>query len=99
MDHETRIGLIGVGLLGSAIAERFFQSDICVIGFDTDPARREELTALGGTACADAAQVFTQCEVILLSLPTSQVVRHTLAENAQALSANSTVVTFFPLVF
>jgi L-threonate 2-dehydrogenase len=75
MVKKTCVGLIGVGLLGTAIAKRLLQNETRVIGFDTDPARRERLAALGGTSLSDAAEVFTQCDVVLLSLPTSQVVR------------------------
>lgn len=92
MDHQQRVGLIGVGLLGSAIAERLIQHEVSVMGFDTDPTRREELTALGGSACPDAAEVFNQCGIVLLSLPTSNVVRELVAENSQTISANSTVI-------
>ena len=92
MDNESDVGLIGVGLLGSAIAERLIKSDVCVIGFDTDPACRERLVALGGTACSEAANVFTQCDVFFLSLPTSEVVRGLVVDNVQFISANSTIV-------
>ena len=92
MENGKDVGLIGVGLLGSAIAERLIHGATHVTGFDTDPARREGLSALGGTALSDAAEVFTQCDVVLLSLPTSQVVRELVADNVQCMSANSTIV-------
>jgi len=92
MVKKTCVGLIGVGLLGTAIAKRLLQNETRVIGFDTDPARRERLAALGGTSLSDAAEVFTQCDVVLLSLPTSQVVRKLVADNVQSISANSTIV-------
>ena len=48
------IGLIGVGLLGSAIAERLLAAGFRVYGFDTDGARTEWLREQGGVAAPDA---------------------------------------------
>ena len=67
------IGLIGVGLLGSAIAERLLAAGYRVVGFDKDEARLAQLSALGGEARDSAAAVAADCRRILLSLPDSSV--------------------------
>ena len=59
------VGLIGVGLLGSAVASRLIESGHPVLGYDLDPAR-----CLGA---ATAQQVASSCRRIVLSLPTSDV--------------------------
>ena len=92
MTSINSVGLIGVGLLGSAIAERFLQEGVSVVGFDADPARMDGLAALGGTASSEVAHVFTQCDVVFLSLPTSRVVRELVDNIAGAIPANSTIV-------
>src|SRR5260370_945319 len=46
---EQSIGLIGVGTIGAALAERLLAAGYPVVGFDTDPARSAALVDLGGT--------------------------------------------------
>ena len=60
------IGLIGVGLLGSAIATRLKAAGYTVLGYDLVPDRR--LGANSGQEVAD------KCRTIVLCLPTSDVV-------------------------
>ena len=47
MPVET-IGLIGIGLLGSALAERLIGAKLPLAGYDVDPAGDARLRALGG---------------------------------------------------
>lgn len=68
------VGLMGVGLLGSALAKRLMKQGLSVHGFDTSGRQLEALVASGGIACDCAADVLENCEVIFLSLPTSDVV-------------------------
>jgi 3-hydroxyisobutyrate dehydrogenase-like beta-hydroxyacid dehydrogenase len=68
------IGLIGLGLLGGALAERFLRAGFRVVGYDLDPARRRHLSALGGTAVESAEDVVAAGERVVLCLPTSAVV-------------------------
>jgi 3-hydroxyisobutyrate dehydrogenase-like beta-hydroxyacid dehydrogenase len=71
---DSPIGLIGVGLLGTALAERMLGGGLSVLGFDRDGAQCERLRALGGNAAADAAAVAERCGVLVLCLPESDVV-------------------------
>jgi 3-hydroxyisobutyrate dehydrogenase-like beta-hydroxyacid dehydrogenase len=71
----NRIGLVGVGLVGTAIAERLFAKGFNVVGFDVDSAKREHLAQLGGNAVGSPAEVAQQTNRIILSLPDTQIVR------------------------
>jgi len=71
----NRIGLIGVGLVGTAIADRLLAAEFDVIGFDIDSAKRQHLTQLGGKAVASPTEVAQQANRIVLSLPDTQIVR------------------------
>ena len=54
---ESPIGLIGVGLLGTALAERMLAVGRLVLGYDRERGQLERLSALGGlrhTPVADA---------------------------------------------
>lgn len=76
------VGLIGLGLMGSALAGRLRAGGFPVLGFDLRPERVAEARALGVTPAADAHQVFRSCRRLLLSLYESADVRG-LLEQAQ----------------
>ncbi|MEE3370689.1 MAG: NAD(P)-dependent oxidoreductase [Planctomycetota bacterium] len=77
-DHT--IGLIGIGLLGTAMAERLQNSGMKVFGYDIVAARCQELDSFGGRVAQSASQVAEECSFVLLSLPHSGVVRDVIAE-------------------
>src|SRR5947208_10463815 len=79
------VGMVGLGLLGSALADRFLSSGRPVVGFDLNPDRRRELAARGGAAVASSAEVLSACQRVVFSLPDSGVVESVLAEAAPAL--------------
>ena len=65
------IGVIGVGLLGSAIAARLTAAGYGVLGYDLLPERR-----LGA---GSAQEVAGKCRTIMLCLPTSDVASEVIA--------------------
>lgn len=73
MNH--RVGLIGIGLVGTALAEKLLASGWQVVGYDIDPARCRHLEKLGGTAGSGPADVARQCRHAVLSLMTTAIVR------------------------
>jgi 3-hydroxyisobutyrate dehydrogenase-like beta-hydroxyacid dehydrogenase len=74
------IGIIGLGLLGTAIAERLLAAGFDVVGFDISQERNVNLQKLGGRALGGAAEVLQSCTPTLLSLPTSDIVGDLLAQ-------------------
>jgi 3-hydroxyisobutyrate dehydrogenase-like beta-hydroxyacid dehydrogenase len=46
------VGIFGLGLMGTAVAERLLSSDMAVRGHDPDPARMAHLTSIGGTSAS-----------------------------------------------
>jgi len=81
MDHRS-VGLIGLGLLGSALAERFLRAGHAVVGYDIDPDRRRVLASLGGRPTDSIGNVVRDAGRTVLSLPTTEVVEEVLAEAA-----------------
>jgi len=65
----TTIGIVGLGLLGSAIASRFIKAGHAVVGFDIVPARVAALTAMGGKAAPSTAAVAQSAEAVCTLLP------------------------------
>lgn len=62
------VGLIGVGLVGAALAQRLLAAGYPVVGHDIDAERMRELAALGGAAASDPVGVATQSRRIILAL-------------------------------
>src|SRR6476661_6489749 len=84
-------GIIGVGLLGSAIAERLLAAGFAVSGFDNDAERLQELQVLGGTALASAGQVFNECKRVFIVLPASGISREVI-EAARPIAAGTVII-------
>ncbi len=70
----SKIGLIGLGLVGQEIAERLISEQFDVVGFDIAPAKCEHLEQLGAKAVDNPAQVVEQTDRVILSLPNTDVV-------------------------
>jgi 3-hydroxyisobutyrate dehydrogenase len=68
MTDRNPVGLIGVGLLGQALAHRLLGAGFEVIGFDVDPAKNVRFAELGGRAAASIADVAKRCEPIVLAV-------------------------------
>jgi 3-hydroxyisobutyrate dehydrogenase-like beta-hydroxyacid dehydrogenase len=65
----TTVGIVGLGLLGSAIASRFIKAGHVVVGYDILPARVAALTGFGGKAAPSAAAVARSAEAVCTLLP------------------------------
>lgn len=63
------IGIVGLGLLGHAVATRLLKAGHAVIGFDVLPDRVVALEALGGKAAPSAAVVAQSAEAVCTLLP------------------------------
>ena len=86
------IGLIGLGLLGGALAERLRGGGRSVLGHDLDPNRQAALARAGGEVAREAAEVFARCRRVLLSLPTHVEVRAVLAAAGTELRGGHVIV-------
>ncbi|MES2692963.1 MAG: NAD(P)-dependent oxidoreductase [Verrucomicrobiota bacterium] len=68
------VGLIGLGLVGSAFSERLLARQLSVLGWDIGAAQRDTFATLGGTLLASVSEVFDRCERVILSLPSHREV-------------------------
>jgi len=65
----TTVGIVGLGLLGHAVASRLRGAGHAVIGHDIVPACVERLVGLGGVAAKSAAEVARGSELVCTILP------------------------------
>jgi 3-hydroxyisobutyrate dehydrogenase-like beta-hydroxyacid dehydrogenase len=90
--HPRKLGLLGIGLLGRALAKRFLGAGFHVLGYDPDPACCRALVALGGQPVASAREVARQRDLLILSLPSTPVVEGVIQEIAPELRAGLRIV-------
>ena len=72
---SDRIGLVGLGLMGSAFSHHLLASGFQVQGFDIDEKRGRELHERGGTPVESPAAAARGARFVLTSLPNSDIVR------------------------
>ena len=68
MTSRMAVGLIGIGLLGQALAHRLRTAGFEVMGFDIDAAKTARLVELGGRPAASIADLARRCEPIVLAV-------------------------------
>jgi 3-hydroxyisobutyrate dehydrogenase-like beta-hydroxyacid dehydrogenase len=73
------VGVIGLGIMGSAIARNLVAAGHRVIGFDIDPAALARLSAAGGDSAQSVAQVAASAPILLTSLPSEQALTDTVS--------------------
>ncbi|HZP40363.1 MAG TPA: NAD(P)-dependent oxidoreductase [Candidatus Binatia bacterium] len=67
--HRKRLGVVGVGNIGGAIAANLLADGHEVAVYDTDPARVAPLVKAGATVVSSAGDVGARSEITFTSLP------------------------------
>jgi L-threonate 2-dehydrogenase len=86
-----KVGVVGVGIMGSAIARNILKSGAGVVGYDIDLARMAELRSMGGDAASSAGEVAAAADVVLSSLPSAAALDATVKALAAAPKRNLVV--------
>ena len=71
---DKTVGIVGLGIMGGAIARNLVDRGWRVIGFDTDAAKRAELRAAKVIIADSVEQLTRDAPVIMTSLPTPAAV-------------------------
>jgi 3-hydroxyisobutyrate dehydrogenase-like beta-hydroxyacid dehydrogenase len=71
---DKTVGIVGLGIMGGAIARNLVDRGWRVIGFDTDAAKRAELRAAKVIVADSVEQLTRDAPVIMTSLPTPAAV-------------------------
>ena len=72
--EKVRVGLLGVGLMGSAMAHRLLDRGIAVIAWDRESERVRALEGRGGEPAEGPSEVVGGAGVVITMLPTSAVI-------------------------
>jgi len=89
---QQTVGVIGLGIMGGAMARNLVKAGFSVVGYDIDPAACER-TASGGVEIANSAtEVARRASDIITSLASIKAVHETAKAIAFAESAKRTVI-------
>src|SRR5579885_1723030 len=82
--RQAGVGVIGLGIMGGAIAVNLVQAGFPVAGFDIDPERVAAAARTGVQAAASSAEAVRGRAVALTSLPSVEALDAVAAELAAA---------------
>jgi 3-hydroxyisobutyrate dehydrogenase-like beta-hydroxyacid dehydrogenase len=85
--NKKKIGLIGLGLVGSAVSDRLIGSGFEVAGYDVRADAPDGLTI-----CSGPGEVLSLCERVILCLPTSEVVAEVVNESREHFRSGQIVI-------
>ena len=76
----SKLGLIGIGNIGFAAASRLLSLGHTLAVYDTNRSAVERAIQLGATAAASPSDLARDCQIVLLSLPSPDVVAAVASE-------------------
>lgn len=65
---SERMGIVGLGVMGSAMAGHMIDAGFEVVGFDVDTEKVEALATRGGEAATSSRDVAERCGIVLVSV-------------------------------
>ena len=84
---DRTVGIVGLGIMGGAIARNLVDRGWRVFGFDVDTDRRTELGREGVAIVQGVAEIASQSPIIMTSLPTPEAVEsvaHAIAASGRS---------------
>ncbi len=96
MEKELSIGFIGLGKMGVPMMIRLISSNRQVHVFDIDQAALKKAVAAGGIAAESVHDIANQCDIVMLSLPTPQIVSSVVTHSSGLISGDRvhTIIDF-----
>ena len=83
MRKSERVGVVGLGIMGSAMAANLVKAKFAVLGYDLLPQRRAELKRAGGEVARSTQDLGGRATIVITSLPSA----HALRDVASGLAA------------
>ena len=71
---DIRVGVLGTGLMGSAMAHRLLNQGLAVIAWDRDPDHVQPLAERGAEVASTSGEVVSSAQVVITMLPTAEIV-------------------------
>jgi putative dehydrogenase len=72
---NPKIGMIGVGIMGSAMSANLLKAGYAVIGYDVDSQKVDALARMGGSGAGSCREVAEKADVVITSLPSVEALQ------------------------
>lgn len=89
---QQTIGMIGLGIMGSAMSANLLRAGFPVLGYDVLAQRRKEHRKAGGSVARSCREVAKRSAILVTSLPSSEALLATAAELAQSPREHQVVI-------
>jgi 2-hydroxy-3-oxopropionate reductase len=90
---KTRIGFIGLGIMGRHMSRHLIKAGYALSVYDLNPSAVKELAGQGATACAGCREVAAASDVVISMVPDSpDVEKVALGENGLIEAARSGLI-------
>ena len=76
---KQKIGMIGLGIMGSAMSPNLLKAGFSVVGYDIVPELVETLVKKGGVGAASCKEVAANSDVIITSLPSVEALQEVVS--------------------
>src|SRR5262252_2600394 len=95
--EETRmvqqtVGMIGLGIMGSAMSHNLLRSGARVVGYDVAPRARSEHKRAGGAVAKSPRDLARRANIIITSLPSARALAEVAAELAKTAKRRTVVI-------
>ena len=87
MNSSASIGFIGLGTMGEAMALKLARAGIQLMVWNRSAAKSELLAKAGATVARDVAELFADCDVVILMLADEAAINAVLARGEPAFEA------------
>ena len=77
---KSKVGIIGLGIMGSAMARNLLRAGFKVIGYDPLASCRNRHRKAGGVLAGGAAEVADAANIVILSLPSARALSQVVDE-------------------
>src|ERR1700730_10818070 len=91
MDSKP-VGMIGLGIMGSAMSANLIRAGFKVVGYDVVPRALQAHRKVGGAVARNCQEVAKKCDIIVTSLPSSNALLETATQLAKSSRKNQIVV-------
>jgi len=88
----AQVGIIGLGIMGSAMSGNLLKDGFEVVGYDIEPGARAALRKAGGSPVQSTAEVAKAADIIVTSLPSSAALSQTADTLARSARRGTIVV-------
>jgi len=72
--RDTRVGLLGTGLMGTAMAHRLLDQGVSVIAWDRQPEHAQALAERGADVAGSAGELVSRAQLVITMLPTADII-------------------------